>query len=333
MSVCFQAGDVLIARGTRYFSELLKDKDAFLSFVFFPPKRKKFWYDSPALESKMMYKPTKLASVMKDDQTKIRKEDNIRCRVLNNLIYKAVTEMMNTCEINQELYDLKLEICKVSMASKFSACRIYWNPTSTTEKDSYVESVLRKSAPRIRYLLMSNQIIGNVPPIVFVKDKEAAALKKIDELLSIADFGPPEEEEEELPQNDSSKSGSSTTESSDSPIRSNLFGIDHELLNKQIMEYKRLKVSKDTESIAWMEQQEQQLSMIQKKMKKKKVRNPPDDDVTPQEYLLDKCEADYLDDSTESISDYELELELQEEENKLEADDGETESQPTVTLK
>nr|XP_013796458.1 PREDICTED: putative ribosome-binding factor A, mitochondrial isoform X1 [Apteryx mantelli mantelli]XP_013796464.1 PREDICTED: putative ribosome-binding factor A, mitochondrial isoform X1 [Apteryx mantelli mantelli] len=301
------------------------------SFLF--SKRKKFWYDSPALESKMMYKPNKLASVMKDDQTKIRKEDNIRFRVLNNLIYKAVTEMMTTCEINQELYDLKPEICKVSMASKFSACRIYWNPSSTMEKDSYVESVLQKSAPRIRYLLMSHQIIGNVPPIVFVKDKEAAALKKIDELLSIADFGPPEEEEK-LPQNDSSKPNSSTTESSDSPIRSNLFGIDHELLNKQIMEYKRLKVSKDTEGIASMEQlQEQQLSMIQKKMKKKKVRNPPDDDVTPQKYLLDKYEADYLKDSTESISDYELEHELQEEVNKLEADDGKTESQPTVKSK
>ncbi|XP_025971478.2 putative ribosome-binding factor A, mitochondrial isoform X1 [Dromaius novaehollandiae] len=294
--------------------------------------RKKFWYNSPALESKMLYKPTKLASVMKDDQIKIRKEDNIRCRVLNSLICKAVTEMMTTCEVNQELYDLKLEICKVSMASKFSACRIYWNPSSTTEKDSYVESVLQKSAPRIRYLLMSHQIIGNVPPIVFIKDKEAAALKKIDELLSIADFGSPEEEEKLL-QNDSSKPDSSATESSDSPIRSNLFGIDHELLNKQIMEYKRLKVSKDTEGIAWMEQQEQQLSMIQKKMKKKKVRNPPDDDVTPQKYLLDKYEADYLDDNTESISDYELEHELQEEVNKLEADDGKTESQPTVKLK
>ncbi|NWQ93052.1 RBFA factor, partial [Burhinus bistriatus] len=76
--------------------------------------KKKFWYDSPTLGSKMMYKPTKLASVMKDDQTKTRKEDNIRCRVLNGLIHKAVSEMMTTCEVNQELYDLKLEICKAS---------------------------------------------------------------------------------------------------------------------------------------------------------------------------------------------------------------------------
>ncbi|XP_014796238.1 PREDICTED: putative ribosome-binding factor A, mitochondrial [Calidris pugnax] len=164
-------------------------------------KKKKFWYDSPTLGSTMMYKPTKLDSVMKVEQTKTRKEDSIRCRVLNGLIHKAVAEMLTTCEVNQELYDLKLEICKVSLASNFSACRVYWNPAATMEKESYVESVLRKSAPRIRYLLMSQQIIGNVPPIVFVKDKEAAAVKEIEELLSSADFGPPEEVE--TSQNDS----------------------------------------------------------------------------------------------------------------------------------
>ncbi|NXR02274.1 RBFA factor, partial [Sagittarius serpentarius] len=289
--------------------------------------RKKFWYDSPTLGSKMMYKPSELASVTKDAQTKTRKEDNIRCRVLNGLIHKAVAEMMATCEVNQELYDLKLEICKaktfdflqVSLASNFSACRVYWNPASTMEKESYVESVLRKSAPRIRYLLTSQQILGNVPPVVFLKDKEAAAVKEIEELLSVADFGPPEEET--LSQNDSSKLFSSATQSSDSPMRSNLFGIDHELLNKQIMDYKRLKVSRHIESIAWTEEQEQQLSKIQKKMKKKKPRNP-DDDITPQKYLMDRYEADYWDDNTESVLDYELEDELQEEVDELEADDG-----------
>ncbi|XP_010084005.1 PREDICTED: putative ribosome-binding factor A, mitochondrial, partial [Pterocles gutturalis] len=279
-----------------------------------------------------MYKPTKLDSVMEDNQTKTRKEDNIRCRVLNGLIYKAVSDMMTTCEVSQELYDLKLEIGKVSLASNFSACRVYWNPAATMEKENYVESVLRKSAPRIRYLLSSHQILGNVPPIVFIKDKKAAAVKEVEELLSIADFGPPEELET-LSQNDSSKPLSSEVQSSDPPMRSNLFGIDHELLNKQIMDYKRLKASRDIESIAWTEEQEQQLSKIRKKMRKKKTWNPPDDDITPQKYLLDRYEADYWDGNTESVLDYELEDELQEEVNELEADDGKTLSQPADKLK
>ncbi|KFP71670.1 hypothetical protein N310_02289, partial [Acanthisitta chloris] len=273
-----------------------------------------------------MYKPTKLEALMKNGQIKTRKEDNIRCRVLNGLIHKALLEMMATCEVSQELYDLKLEICKasakatacVSLSSNFSACRVYWNPAATMEKESYVESVLRKSSPRIRYLLTSQQILGNVPPILFVKDKEAAAVKEVEELLAIADFGPPEEEET-LSEHDSSKLFSSATPSSDSPMRSNLFGIDHELLNKQIMDYKRLKVSRDIESIAWTKEQDQQLSKIQRKMKKKKPRNPPDDDddVTPQKYLLDRYEADYWDDHTESLSDYELGDESQEDVNEL----------------
>ncbi|NXF71272.1 RBFA factor, partial [Sclerurus mexicanus] len=290
--------------------------------------RKKFWYDSPTLGSKMMCKPNKLDVLMNNEQTKTRKEDNIRCRVLNGLIHKAVSQMVTTCEVSQEFYDLKLEICKasakatscVSLSSNFSACRVYWNPAATMEKESYVEGVLQKSAPRIRYLLKSQQILGNVPPIIFVKDKEVAAVKEVEDLLAIADFGPPEEEE--IPQNDSSKLFSSATQSSDPPLRSNLFGIDHELLNKQIMDYKRLKVSRHTESIPWTEEQEQHLSKIQKKMKKRKPKNLNDDDVTPQKYLMDRYKADYWDNNIESVSDYELEDELEEEVNELEMDDG-----------
>lgn len=99
------------------------------------------------------------------------------------------------------------------------------------------------------------------------------------------------------------------------------------------MDYKRLKVSRDIGSIAWTEEQEQQLSKIQKKMKKKKTRNPPDDDITPQKYLLDRYEADDWDDNTESVLDCELEDELQEDLDELEADDSKTLSQPTDKLK
>ncbi|XP_048796694.1 putative ribosome-binding factor A, mitochondrial isoform X1 [Lagopus muta] len=287
-------------------------------------KKKKFWYDSPVLGPGMIYEPT-----TKADPAKTRRGDTIRCKVLNGLIHKAVAEMMSSCEINKEVYDLKLEICKVSLASNFSACRVYWNPASTTASDNYVEGVLRKSAPRIRYLLMSQRILGNMPPVVFVKDKAAAAVKEVEELLAIADFGP---QEEETSQNNSSESFSSATQSSDSPIRSNLFGIDHELLNKQIKEYKKLKLSRITESVPWTQSQAQQLSKIQKKMKKKKTKTIPDDDITPQKYLLGRYEADYIDDNAESISDCELEDELQEV-NELEANEGKTPSEPTVKLK
>ncbi|NXX39109.1 RBFA factor, partial [Tricholaema leucomelas] len=77
-------------------------------------KKKKFWYDSPTLGSRMMFKPMELACATQEEQRRTRKEDNIRCRVLSSLIHKALADMMTTCEISQELYDLKLDICKAS---------------------------------------------------------------------------------------------------------------------------------------------------------------------------------------------------------------------------
>lgn len=56
----------------------------------------------------------------KNDLTETRKGNNMRCRVLNGLIHKAVLEMATTCEVSQEFYDLKLEICKAS--AKATAC-------------------------------------------------------------------------------------------------------------------------------------------------------------------------------------------------------------------
>ncbi|XP_059580291.1 LOW QUALITY PROTEIN: putative ribosome-binding factor A, mitochondrial [Alligator mississippiensis] len=296
--------------------------------------KKKFWYDSPGLGSHQVYKPSGLAPVLKASQQRTRKEDSIRTRVLNIVLYKAITDMMSTCEVSQELYDLKLEISKVSLLSDFSVCRVYWNPT-TVGDSKHVESILQKSALRIRYLLLARQVLGNVPPIVFVKDKAAVAMREIDELLAVADFG---SEKENLSQNDFSESETSvTTSSSDtsaSSLQSNLFGVDHEVLNKQIMEYKKMKKVKHVEGIGWAEQQQKQLAVVQKqmRMKKKKTKGSFQNDLTPQEYLLNKHKTDYLDDETVSFSENESEDELGMEVNEFKADDDINQNPSTTKL-
>nr|XP_014434466.1 putative ribosome-binding factor A, mitochondrial isoform X1 [Pelodiscus sinensis] len=289
--------------------------------------KKKFWYDSPTLGSHLVYKSSRLATILKTTQQKTRKEDTIRKRVLNSLLYKAVMDLMSTCEISQEVYDLRLELTKVALAPDFSACRVYWNPAESALEDERIENILQKSAPIIRHHLITHQVLRNVPPIVFVKDKEAAAIKEIDRLLAVADFGP-EGEKETLAGNNFSESASSVTESSADTsalsISSNLFGINHEVLNKQIMEYKTMKRVKDTEGIGWAEQQRMQLVEIQKqkKTKKKKISDPFDNDITPQKYLLDKYSEDSLDGDIGSSQDSELENELQEVVDEPEVDDG-----------
>lgn len=83
------------------------------------------------------------------------------------------------------------------------------------------------------------------------------------------------------------------------------------------MDYKRLRVSRDTGGSAWTEEQKQQLSKMWKKMKKKKAGNPPDNDITPQQYVLGRQEAEHWDDATELVVDSDLEDDLQEEAEEL----------------
>lgn len=62
----------------------------------------------------MTQKPSKFEFLTKSTLRKARKEDTIRLRALNGLLYKAVTELLCTPEVSQEVYDLNVEVSKVS---------------------------------------------------------------------------------------------------------------------------------------------------------------------------------------------------------------------------
>ncbi|XP_057644818.1 putative ribosome-binding factor A, mitochondrial isoform X2 [Chionomys nivalis] len=150
--------------------------------------RKKFWYEGPSLGSHLTQKPSRFEFLTKSTLRKARKEDTIRLRALNGLLYKAVTELLCTPEVSQEVYDLNVEISKVSVTSDFSACRVYWKIGVSADLNRHTEAVLQRSAAYIRSpegLSSHNALEPATPP--------------------------------------------------------NLCGIDHEALNKQIMEYKRKK--------------------------------------------------------------------------------------------
>ncbi|XP_015267956.1 PREDICTED: putative ribosome-binding factor A, mitochondrial [Gekko japonicus] len=291
---------------------------------FLHKKKKKFWYDSPTLGSFLVQKPSNWNSALKLPPSKVRKEDSIRKRTLDVLLFKAVRDVLSTCDAGEDLYNLNVELSKGSLAPDFTTCRIYWKTTGNTEQDDHIDKVLQQRAPCIRHLLISNQVIGNVPPIVFVRDKMDVAVQEIERLLAIADFGPAEEENE-LDQNDFSKQGSGkadvSMDTSDPPMLSNLFGIDHEELNKQILEYKKMRKDKKIEGIGLTQQQQEQLAEIQKqkKLRRKKTRKASDD-LTPEKYLMDKYDEDYWDNEDKSCQESELEYQLQEIDNELEAD-------------
>ncbi|XP_058133922.1 putative ribosome-binding factor A, mitochondrial isoform X2 [Dasypus novemcinctus] len=158
--------------------------------------RKKFWYESPSLGSHLTYKPSKLEFLLKNTPKKTRKEDHLRLRVLNGLLHKALADLLCTSQVSQEVYDLNVELSKVCLTSDLSACRVYWKTTLSPEQNQHTEAVLQRSAASLRHLVMAQQTLRNMPPIVFVRDKENAAVAEIDRLLAIADFGPPDEKED-----------------------------------------------------------------------------------------------------------------------------------------
>ncbi|XP_038509748.1 putative ribosome-binding factor A, mitochondrial isoform X1 [Canis lupus baileyi] len=204
--------------------------------------KKKFWYEGPSLGSHLMYKPSRLDFLTKTTAKKPRRDDHVRLRALNGLLYKALMDLLCTPEVSQEICDLDVQLSKVSLTADFSACRVYWKTTVSAKQSAHTEAVLRGSAAHMRHLLMAQQILRNVPPIVFIQDRGSLALAEVDRLLASADFGAPDKKE------DSVQDDVRSPRALDAPTQqgtlasttcSSLCGIDHEALNKQIMEYKK----------------------------------------------------------------------------------------------
>lgn len=62
----------------------------------------------------MTPRPSRYEFLTKNTFKKTRKEDSIRLKVLNGLLYKSLSELLCTPEVSQEVYDLNVELSKVS---------------------------------------------------------------------------------------------------------------------------------------------------------------------------------------------------------------------------
>ncbi|XP_036892119.1 putative ribosome-binding factor A, mitochondrial [Sturnira hondurensis] len=204
--------------------------------------KKKFWYEGPSLGSHLTHKPSQLDFLTKSTSRKTKKEDHVRLRTLNGLLYKALSDLLCTPEVSQEVYDLNVELSKVSLTADFSACRVYWKTPLPAEQNPHTQATLQGHAARMRHLLMSQQTLRNMPPIVFVQDKDHAALAEVGRLLAVADLGPADEDLVHRDLRDLEAPEAPSPYDIPGPaMGSSLCGIDHEALHKQIAEYKRRK--------------------------------------------------------------------------------------------
>ncbi|XP_060777310.1 putative ribosome-binding factor A, mitochondrial isoform X2 [Neoarius graeffei] len=177
---------------------------------------------------------------------------------------------------------------QVSLLADYTVCRIYWKTSLSSDQDSQIQQILDKCAPRIRYLLISQQILGSVPPLVFILDKQYAALKEVENLLNIADYGPSDDSENLVLNGKDAETSVHTVEK-----KRFVFGIDHDALYKQIEDYKQRSSSSSSEisnSASLTQEQLDTLAEIRKQKlvekKKRKAKKLKDDDITPKEFLL-----------------------------------------------
>ncbi|XP_005065300.1 putative ribosome-binding factor A, mitochondrial [Mesocricetus auratus] len=280
--------------------------------------RKKFWYEGPSLGSHLTHKPSKFEFLTKSTLKKARKEDTVRLRALNGLLYKALTELLCTPEVSQEVYDLNVELSKVSVTSDFSACRVYWKIGVSADQNRHTEAVLQRSAAYIRHLLMSQQTLRNVPPIMFIQDKKDILLAEVDRLLAVADFGPPDERDDVAQDGLRNPDALSSHDTQEPATHPNLCGIDHEALKKQIMEYK-LKKEKGllSTSLAQPSGQQQGPDLTHSLRRRKKTSSRHRHrDTSPRSFLLGEEDEDEEEDNT---TEYECQAHEAEEEWEAEA--------------
>ncbi|XP_068208869.1 uncharacterized protein [Palaemon carinicauda] len=141
-------------------------------------KKKRKWYDTKILEN-----PTALA------QPQMKGEKNShRLRVLNNVFLQKICDILSTGRLSALFVGYGLEISKVEVASGMTSLNVHWYCTGSYVDDS-ISELLQSNASHIRFELSKQNLIGRVPPILFVKDHRYYKLMEVERCLAIADFG------------------------------------------------------------------------------------------------------------------------------------------------
>ncbi|KAL1513270.1 hypothetical protein ABEB36_002699 [Hypothenemus hampei] len=111
-----------------------------------------------------------------------------RSNMLNKIFMKHVTDIMATGEYSSEISGLGIEINKVKVSPDYKFLNVYWMGSDASKYDE-IEKLLKKNAGYLRHELATLRVIGNIPNIVFVKDKSYDKVAQVQERLAIADFG------------------------------------------------------------------------------------------------------------------------------------------------
>ncbi|XP_058463078.1 uncharacterized protein LOC131437623 [Malaya genurostris] len=145
--------------------------------VYGSEKNRRKWY-----ESKDMPSPA-IASIKGQG-----KQSNRRLSVLNTLFMEQITDLMASGEFSQEIVGLGIQISRVKVSSDYHFINIFWY-VRDSGNDAEIEKILKRISGGLQHELAQLRLIGNVPRLNFVKDKEYGITASIDSVLRNADYG------------------------------------------------------------------------------------------------------------------------------------------------
>jgi ribosome-binding factor A len=148
-------------------------------------EKKKFYGATESSERKMpiLASPSSLSNQAGASKSTIR-----RVHVLNKLFMRNITDLMATSEFSGEIQGKGLQISRVKITQDFRGVHVYWLSQGTDE-DENLEVILKAISGKLRHELSQLRLMGEVPKIFFLKDKQYAKYAEVDGLLSKADFG------------------------------------------------------------------------------------------------------------------------------------------------
>lgn len=153
-----------------------------------------------------------------------------RSAVLNSLFMKNVTDLLANNSLGRSIIGYGVEITQVNVCQGFGVLNIFWF-ASKEGVNNDIEEKLANIAGPLRHELSQLRLMGEVPRIQFVKDREVMLSRDVDRLLEIADYG----EDYELTYGTKAKNKFKTEANETTDMRNDIFGLDRNAIMNRIM--------------------------------------------------------------------------------------------------
>uniref|UniRef100_A0A2A4K9Q5 Ribosome-binding factor A n=1 Tax=Heliothis virescens TaxID=7102 RepID=A0A2A4K9Q5_HELVI len=148
------------------------------------PKSKRQWYPTQQLAADALPSVKSLTKQKYEPS----KRGQRRTAMLNKMFMKHITDMLSTGTVAMDVVGRGIEISKVNVTPDLNTVNVFW-VCKGDASDAETEKVLNKVAGSLRHELSTLRVMGEIPYIVFVKDKQETNLVDLDRRLAMADYG------------------------------------------------------------------------------------------------------------------------------------------------